>query len=188
MRFFSKQAGAQFFHFCLPRLVQIREFISPAERDQKLRLRDEPCADEARAAAPQIQRSEIDVRSQILFARRVEKIFRNGVIAVREQRAAIVMLVVQSAGFVAIIDGQDKAALQRAPRAFDPIARFEAHFRLLPFFERDSLLVKILLQRRHRRFSKHFGKSPALKSYEYFSQRAVLHDDAVRGQSVQQFI
>ena len=83
-------------------------------------------------------------------------------IAIREQRAAIVMFVVQGAGFVAIIDGQDKAALQGAPRAFNPIARFKTHFRLLPFFKRNSLLVKISLQRGHGGLAKHLCKSRAL--------------------------
>ena len=105
------------------------------------------------------------MRRQILLARRIEKIFRNCLIAVSEQRAAIVMFAIQSAAFVAIIDGQNKAALQGAPRVLNPIARFKAHFRLLRFFERNSLLVKILRQCRHGGFPEHFGETCALESY-----------------------
>src|SRR5580700_2387991 len=99
----EQETGTQLFHFRLPRFVQISEFIVAAKRDQELRLRDEPRANETRPASPQIQRGEIDVRSQILLSRRIEKIFRNDVIAVCEQRTAIMMLVVQCSGFVTII-------------------------------------------------------------------------------------
>src|ERR1700674_4075081 len=98
------------------------------------------------------------------------------------------MFAVQSASFVAVVDGQDKAALQGAPRAFDPITRFKSHFRLLSFFKRNSLLVKISLQGRHGGLANHLGELRALESYLDFPQRTTLHDNAVRGQSVQQFI
>src|SRR5579864_8499840 len=114
------------------------------------------------------------MRGQILLARRVEKIFRNGVIAVGEQRAAIVMFAVQCGGFVAIVNGQDKAALQRAARAFYPIARFKTHFRLLSFFQRNSLLLKILLQPWEGGLAEHLGESSRLKSDENFAQRAAF--------------
>ena len=58
---FQRQARAQFFDFRLPRFVKIREFIRPAQRHQKLRLRDQARSFQARAAPPQIQRSEINV-------------------------------------------------------------------------------------------------------------------------------
>ncbi len=58
---FQQEAGAQFFHFRLARFVQIGEFISPAERDQELRLCYETGAKEARTAPPEIHRGEIDV-------------------------------------------------------------------------------------------------------------------------------
>src|SRR5579862_5314229 len=86
---FQQEPRTQLFDFSLTRLVQVGKLICPAERDQKLRLRDEPCPHEPRPAPPQIHGREIDVSGQILFARRIEKIFRNSMIVVSKEGAAV---------------------------------------------------------------------------------------------------
>src|SRR5579871_1736268 len=104
----QQQPRPQFLHFWLSRLVQIGKLILPAKRNEKLRLRDQTSAGESRAAAIQVQRGEIDVSRQILFARQIEQIFAYPVVAIGQQRAAIVIFVIQRAGFVSVVDGQDK--------------------------------------------------------------------------------
>src|SRR5262249_25815025 len=57
-----QKAGLDAFHFVLPFVVEFGEPAPAAQRQQEPRLRDEPRPLESPVAAPEFQRSEIDVR------------------------------------------------------------------------------------------------------------------------------
>ena len=93
--------------------------------------------------APQIERGEIHVRSQVLRAGCTVELLARAVTIVCEESSSYVALVVQLMRFVAVVNGQKKSATQPARRFFDPIASSEIHFGHLPFAQGYSLCVEI---------------------------------------------
>src|SRR5882762_11588692 len=108
--------------------------------------------------------------------------------AISQQRPSVVPFIVESVRFVAVIDGHDEASANRASRIFDPAACVQARLRLLTFRKRNFLLAEILLDRKRVWLEKHFDELAAFKSHVYFAQLAAIDHNAVRGQSIQQFV
>src|ERR1700741_5154487 len=113
------------------------------EGQQKIRLRCESAAHETAAMAPQIERGEIHVRSQILRAGCTVELLARAMVIVCEESSPHVALVVQLLRFVAVVNAQKKSAMQPTRRFFDPIARSEIHFGHLLFAQGYSLRVEI---------------------------------------------
>src|ERR1700687_1074049 len=108
--------------------------------------------------------------------------------AVRQQRAAVVPFIVEGARLMAVINGRDETPANRASCIFDPAACVQACLRLMAFLEGNSLLAEILLDCGRTRLSKNFSAQVVLKGHIYFAQFAVLHQNAMRGESIQQFV
>src|SRR5882724_3358265 len=169
-------------------IVEVREFISLAEREQKCRLRCEPGSLQPRSLAPDFESGEIHVRGQVLLTRRSIIILRRAMILIREERAAHVMVVEKFRGAMTVVDREDVSALEAAPDFRDPVARFESGFRLLAFVKNDSLRREIFSDGATGKFRDVIHKSPVPESNENLFRRAALQDHAVNGQRVNQLI
>src|SRR5882724_9362907 len=123
-------------------IVEVREFISLAEREQKCRLRCEPGSLQPGSLAPDFESGEIHVRGQVLLTRR-SIIIRRAMILIREECAAHVMVVEEFHGAMTVVDRENVSALEAAPDFGDPIARLESGFRLLVFVKSDALRREI---------------------------------------------
>jgi len=107
-------------------------------------LREEAHRFEAVARAPLAERCEIDVGGEVLLAGRGVKIIRCLVLQIAEDGAGVVVGVEEIGGFVAVVDGEDEAALEAAGDFGDPVAGFEAGFGELAFVESDLLGGEII--------------------------------------------
>src|SRR5207249_11070019 len=127
----------------LPGIVKVRKFIFLPEREQESRLGGETCRFEARSFSPGLQRSEIDVRGQVLLAGRSIKIFAGAMVLISKKSPAHVVIVEQIGGRMAVIDGEHIAALEAAADFTDPVARFQSRFGVLALAQSDALHRKI---------------------------------------------
>ena len=96
------------------------------------------------ARAPLAERCEIHVGGEVLLARGGVEIVRRLMLCVAEEGAGLVAGVEKIGGFVAVVDGENEAAVEAAGDFCDPIAGFEAGFGELAFFEGDLLRRKII--------------------------------------------
>ena len=151
-------------------------------------MRDETKHFEAVAQAPQTQGREIDVRREVLLAGCSVEVFVGAVVGIGEDGAGHVMSIEQVGSFVAVVDGEDEAALEAASDFGDPVAGFEASFRVLAILEGDLLGSEILRDgasgERHGKFS----ETRAIAGDENFGERILQLKNAVNGQRVEEFV
>src|SRR6266403_3973792 len=162
-------------------IVQVREFISLPERQQKRRLRCEPGSLQPGSLAPSFERGEIDMRGQVLLTGRSIIILRRAMILVRQERAAHVMVVEKFRGAMTVVDRENVYALEAAPDFRDPVARLESGFRLMAFVKNDSLRREIFRDGASGKFRDVIHKSSVPEPDEYFFGRAHLQGYAVHG-------
>ena len=119
---FEVEAGADAIGFVHAIAVEIREVVSLSQSEKKRGLREEAEGFEALARAPLAERCEIDVGGEVLFAWSGVEIVGRLVLRIAEDGAGLVMSVEEICGFVAVVDGEDKAAIEPLACTLDPAA------------------------------------------------------------------
>lgn len=102
--------------------------VAPSDGEEEIGLGDEASTVKSGARGGEVERGEIDVSGEVLFAGSGVEIFRGVVMEVSECGAAHVLCVVKLAGFAAVVDGDGEAALERSAGGFDPGGGGEAGF------------------------------------------------------------
>src|SRR5260370_30869282 len=111
----------------------VEKFFPLPQPEEKALLEGNRRRSEARSTSPGFERSEIDVRRQILLTGRGIELLGGAMVLVRKKRAAHVVIVKEVARGMAVVDREHVSACQPAPNFRDPIARFEPRFGVLGF-------------------------------------------------------
>src|SRR5271157_6506835 len=107
---------------------------------------------------------------------------------VSKQGARHVVRIEKVGGFVAVVNGQNKTALQ-APRDFaDPVAGLEAGFGLLAFFEGNVLRGEILADGTGGKRHQEFHEGAAVVADENLLKPAILLPDTMHGERVEKLV
>src|SRR5208283_5903664 len=109
-------------------------------------------------------------------------------IGVGENCACHVVRIEQLGSFVAVVDGEDEAAIEAASDFGDPVAGFEAGFRVLAILKGALLGRKILGDGAGRKRHGEFGETRAITSDKNFVERVRLLNDAVDRERVEKFV
>ena len=97
-------------------------------------------------------------------------------------------LVVQLLRFTAVVNGQEKPAMQPTRRLFDPIARSEIHFGHLAFTEDYSLCIEVLGDCTRGEWPEFLAKSVLAVRDVDLSEFRFFHNHAMHRKRVKEFV
>ena len=149
---------------------------------------DETESFETVALSPHSQRGEIDVCGEVLLAGSSVEVFVGTVIGVSEDCAGHVVRIEQVGGFVTVVNGENKPAIETTSDFGDPVAGFETGFGVLSILERDLLSGEILGDGAGGERQGKFSEARAIASDENFAEGVLLLKDTVNGQRVEEFV
>ena len=185
---FELEAGAKAGGVVHAIVIEVGEIISLPQREKKRGLCDQTESFKTVALAPLAERGEIDVRGKVLLAGGCVEVFICTVIGVGEDGAGHVVRIKEVGGLVAIVDGEDEAAIEAASDFADPVAGFKASFGVLSILQRDLLCGEILGDGTGGKRHGELGEAGAIRGDEHFAEDVLLLKDAVDRERVEKFV
>ena len=128
------------------------------------------------------------MRGKVLRAGGSIEVFVGVMIGVGEDCACHVVGIEQVGGFVAVVNRKHEAMIDAASDFADPVAGFEAGFRVLAILKRDLLCDEIFGDGTSGKRHGQFGEASAIPGDENFAEGVFLLKDAVDGERVEKLV